>query len=97
MCTLSAGEDLEELLASSLDGDDMTAILDDAEKFIEEAQDTLDDLFGNTAEEGDTMFNYHSEKSDASTTSGGHSGWARTTTSGNCLRAFSISSTVNFS
>ena len=26
------------------------------------------------------------EKSDASTTSGGHSGWANTTASGNCLR-----------
>ena len=37
------------------------------------------------------------EKSDAATTSGLHSGWASTTTSGNCLRTFAMSSTVNFS
>ena len=37
------------------------------------------------------------EKSDASTTSALHSGCASTTTSGNCLRTFLMSSTVNFS
>ncbi len=46
-------DELADLLPSSLDGAEMDTILDNAERFIEEAHDTLDELFSQTEEQID--------------------------------------------